>query len=132
MFLNRLNEDEKVAFLELAHHMARSNNDFSQAQQSIIGQYCLEMQIEDINYDEKDYNLSEILKKIDNKSSQKIVLLEIMALVYSNQKIDKEEQEVLDAMITEFNLTSSLVIVYGEWTKAILAISIQGSALIEL
>jgi transcriptional regulator CtsR len=132
MFLNRLNEDEKVAFLELAHHMARSNNDFSQAQQSIIGQYCLEMQIEDINYDEKDYNLSEILKKIDNKSSQKIVLLEIMALVYSNQKIDKEEQEVLDAMITEFNLTSSLVIVYGEWAKAILAISIQGAALIEL
>lgn len=29
MFLNRLNQDEKIAFLELAHHIARSDNNFS-------------------------------------------------------------------------------------------------------
>ena len=29
MFLNRLEKEEKIAFLELAHYVARSDNDFS-------------------------------------------------------------------------------------------------------
>ena len=132
MFLNSLNKVEKVAFLELAHHMARSNNDFDDIQKSIIGQYCLEMQIEDIEYDEKTFDILTTLKKIDEAKSKKIILLEIMALVYSNNQIDKEEQEVLDIIVNELNLSSALVSVYGEWTKAILAISAQGQALIEI
>ena len=36
MFLNRLKNNEKVAFLELAHHTAHSDNDFSDDQKSII------------------------------------------------------------------------------------------------
>ncbi len=30
MFLNRLEKEEKIAFLELAHYVARSDNDFSE------------------------------------------------------------------------------------------------------
>jgi galactose-1-phosphate uridylyltransferase len=45
MFLNRLENEEKVAFLELAHHIARSDDDFSDQQKEIIATYCMEMQI---------------------------------------------------------------------------------------
>ena len=132
MFLNRLTTKEKVAFLELAHHIARSDNDFSDDQKTIISTYCLEMQIEDIDYDEKNFNLDETLSKFDNSHNQKIALLELMALVYSDNILHDEEKKILDAMIGKFNFSPALSNVYAEWTKSILAITAQGQALIEL
>lgn len=132
MFLNRLTTKEKVAFLELAHYMARSDNDFSDEQKTIISTYCLEMQIEDIDYDEENFNLDETLSKFDTSSHQKIALLELMALVYSDNILHDEEKKILDAMISKFSLNPALSNVYAEWTKSILAITAQGQALIEL
>jgi galactose-1-phosphate uridylyltransferase len=132
MFLNRLTIEEKVAFLELAHHVARSDNDFSDDQKEIIATYCLEMQIEDIDYKEEDYNLDTTLSKFQNSTNQKIVLLEVMALVYSDNILHEEEKKILDAMIAKFDLNPILIDIYAEWTKSILAITAQGQALIEL
>jgi len=132
MFLNRLNPQEKVVFLELAHHIARSDNDFSDEQKSIIETYCMEMAIEDIEYNKDLFNIETLLAKVEDKKSQKIILLEIMALVYSDNFLHIEEKKVLDKMIDIFGLNPSLAIVYGEWAKSILALSIQGQALIEL
>ncbi len=132
MFLNRLKKKEKVAFLELAHHIARSDNDFSQVQKSIIATYCMEMQIDNIEYSEKKFDLNKTLSKIKSKKSQKIVLLEVMALVYSDNILHKEEKKVLDVMISKFKLSEALSTVYAEWSKSILALSTQGQALIDL
>ena len=132
MFLNLLKNEEKIAFLKLAHYTARSNNDFSQEQKIIIQSYCLEMQIENFDFNETEFDLIENLKIISDEQSKKIFLLELMALIYSNNKIDNEEQEVLDILISEFKINPSLIDIYGEWTKAILAISKQGEALIKI
>lgn len=132
MFLNRLSAEEKVAFLELAHHIARSDFDFSEDQQTIIEKYCAEMQVEDITYDEEKFDIYQTLDKVENKQSQKIILLEMMALVYSDNILHEEEQKVLEIMIEEFELSNTLSVVYGEWSKAVLALSIQGEALISL
>ncbi len=77
MFLRLLEEEEKVAFLQLAHYMARSDGDFSDKQKEIIETYCYEMGINDIDYDENSFSINVILDSIDNKTSQKIFLLEI-------------------------------------------------------
>ena len=132
MFLNRLTTDEKIAFLNLAHHIARSDNDFSDKQKEIIATYCLEMQINDIQYNENDYNLDTTLSKFTNNTNQKIILLEVMALVYSNNMLHQEEKKILDSIIKKFNLNPVLTDVYGEWTKSILSITAQGEGLIEL
>ena len=132
MFLNILNNQEKEIFLELAHHIARSDNDFSNEQKSIIETYCIEMTIEDIEYNKDLFNLETLLAKVKEKESQKIILLEIMALVYSGNYLHIEEKKVINKMIDIFGLNPSLAIVYGEWAKSILALSIQGQALIKL
>lgn len=132
MFLNRLSQEEKVAFLELAHFIARSDNDFSEDQESIIGKYCMEMQIEDINYDENNFNLSNTLSRIKNKESQKIILLEIMALIYSDNILHEEEKKIIEVIVSTFGLNESLSIIYSEWSKAMLSLFIQGNALIKL
>ena len=131
MFLNKLEENEKVAFLTLAHHIARSDGDFSENEQNIIVTYCMEMQIEDINYNENSFNLNEILSVIKGDENQKILLLEIMALVYSDG-LHQEEQKILDIIIEQYNISEALSIVYSQWSKSILSISNQGLALIKL
>jgi len=132
MFLNRLNKEEKVAFLELAHYIARSDGDFSEAQKSIIEKYCMEMQIEDIEYDEEKFDIYNTLDKIQAHRSRKIVLLEIMALIYSDDFLHEEERKVLEKVLEEFGLNYNLSIVYTQWAKTMLNLYTQGNALIEL
>ena len=132
MFLNRLEKEEKIAFLELAHYVARSDNDFSLSQKDIINNYCIEMQIENIEFNVNKFDIYNTLGKITNKKSQKIVLLEIMALIYSDNFLHEEERKVLQKILEEFNLNYHLATVYGEWAKAILSLYIQGNALVEL
>jgi hypothetical protein len=132
MFLNRLAQEEKIAFLELAHYISRSDDDFSETQKNIISQYCMEMAINDIDYSEESFNLDQSISKITNKESQKIVLLEVMALVYADNILHDNEKVILDSMILKFGLNPTLATVYAEWSKATLALFVQGNALIEL
>jgi len=132
MFLNRLKKKEKVAFLELAHHIARSDNDFSEDQKTIIEKYCMEMQIDDIKYDKNKFDIYKTLSKIKSKSSKKVILLELMALIYSDNFLHEEERIVLEKILEEFDLSYNLSIVYTEWAKTMLSLYKQGNALINL
>jgi uncharacterized tellurite resistance protein B-like protein len=132
MFLNRLNKEEQFAFLELAHHVARSDNTVDDTEKEMIHGYCVEMQIENIDFNKDQFDIYNSLEKIKDKRSQKIVMLEIMAIIYADNFLHEEEQKVIEIMLEKFGLNHHWSTVYGEWTKAILALYAQGNALIEL
>jgi len=132
MFLNRLNGEEKSAFLELAHYVALCDANYSNDEKGIIKNYCLELQLDAIEFDITKFDIYNTLDKIKNKRSQKIVILEIMALIYSDNFLHEEERKVLETILQEFDLSYHLATVYGEWAKAILSLYIQGNALIEI
>lgn len=132
MFLNKLGSEEKVAFLELAHHIARSDGNFSEEEKLIIAKYRMEMQIEDIEYNEETFDIYNTLSKIKKSDSRKVVLLEIMALIYSDDFLHEEERIVLEKILEEFDLSYNLSIVYSEWAKTMLSLYKQGNALVNL
>jgi len=132
MFLNRLSPIEKKAFLELAHYIARSDGDFAEEEQAIIDKYCLEMQIENIDFDESKFDIYDVLGKFKSNKSKKIVLLEIMALIYADDFFHENERKVLEKMLEVFDLSYDLAIVYTEWAKAMLSLYKQGNALINI
>lgn len=137
MFLGLLDKEEKKAFLEIAHHFAWSNNDFSDAQKEVIATYCIEMQTDDITYNESAFDLRATLAKFKNKTHQKIVLLETMALAMADnittlESLHVGEREVLETMIGEFGLSNELAVIYADWTKAMLVLTDQGKNLIKL
>lgn len=131
MFLSKLDNNEKESFLMLAHNIARSDGDFSENEQNMIDTYCMEMQISGVNYDKNNFSLELILDTFKSQENQKIVLLEIMALVFSDG-LHEKEQEILNVIADKFNVSEDLTVVYGEWSKAILSIAKQGQALIKL
>ncbi|MDQ7002631.1 MAG: TerB family tellurite resistance protein [Ghiorsea sp.] len=132
MFLNRLNTTEKEAFLKLAHHLARSDSDFSATQQEIIQGYCLEMQVEDIDFDVDTFDIYHVLAVFTSARSRKVVLLEIMALIYADDFMHEEERKVLETLSECFDLSPHLTTIYTQWAKSMLALHLQGNALVEL
>ena len=132
MFLNRLTQQEKQSFLTIAHHVAHSDGNLSREEENILAKYCMEMQMDDIEYDHSSFNLEEIMDSFETDTHKKIVLLEIMALIYADGVLAKEEESLINQMILSFKLNPNLAIVYKEWSKTILSLFVQGEALIHL
>ena len=132
MFLNRLDNNSKQLFLNLAYSVAQSDESFSDMQKELIKNYASEMDIADIDFKKDDFILENELKKVQNKDYQKIILIEILAIVYSDNIMHPAEKEIIDTMVDNWNLNSSLVTIYGEWSKSLLSLQIQGEALLEV
>lgn len=132
MFLNRLTVQEKKAFLKLAHHVAHVDGEFSPKERVIIDKYCMEMQIDDVEYHSENYDLKSELAVFQRDSHKKIALLEVMALVYSDGLLHSAEENILKEITDFFDLNPNLVVVYKEWSKSILSLFIQGEALIHI
>ena len=121
-----------MAFLQLAHHIAKSDGDFAEEEEGIIEKYCMEMQIENIDYNEDNFDIYDVLDVFKSEKSKKVVLLEIMALIYSDDYLHPAERRVLEKIIEEFDLSYSLSIVYTEWAKTMLSLYKQGNALLDI
>lgn len=132
MFLNKLDQQAKEVFLMLAHHVARSDDSFSDKQKLLIDGYLNEMNIADVEFDENSFSLVDCISSITNNEYQKVILLELLAIVYTDNLMHPAEKEIIDTMVDTWNINSSLVVVYGEWSRNLLSIYIQGEALLEL
>ncbi len=55
-----------------------------------------------------------------------------MALVYSDNILHKEEEKIVNKMITKFGLDKNITMLYEEWTKSILALTEQGKILLKI
>ena len=95
MFLNRLNMKEKTAFLFMAHHIAHADGEFCSREQLVIDKYCMEMQVDDVEYSASEFNLADQLAAFEKDSHKKIALLELMALVFSDEVYHPAEKVVI-------------------------------------
>ena len=133
MFLNRLNAEEKTAFLVLAQHVARSDADFSAEERIVIAKYCMEMQIDDLDdCDDSNFNLEQVLNRFDTISHRNIMLLELMVLVYADGRLARQESLLINRFVEHCHINPNLSIIYKEWAKNILSLYLQGEALIHL
>lgn len=132
MFLKKLDTAAKEVFLLLAHHVACSDESFSEMQKTLIDGYLDEMNIENVAYDEKTFSVEECIKTVADKEYQKIILIELLAIVYTDNIMHPAEKEIIDTLVDTWDINSSLVVVYGEWSRSMLSLHIQGEALLDL
>ena len=132
MFLNKLNDQEKSAFLMLAHHVAHSDDEFSNREEQIILGYKLEMAVIGEQYNHADFNLQDVLKVFESEESKRIALLELLALVYCDDLFHDAERKVLAIVKETFNISDSYYNLSTSWAKSIVALNQQGYELISL
>jgi hypothetical protein len=132
MFLNRLDNNSKEVFLSLAYYISTVDSLYVNIQKTLISKYLQEMNIADIDFDINLFELVDSVKKVTNKEDQKIILIELLGIVYNDGVITNIEKEMIDKIVDTWNINSSLVVVYSEWSKNLLSLYVQGEALLEL
>lgn len=132
MLLMKLEAKEKFAFLQLAHYLARVDEEFGHKEEDIIEEYCAEMGIENsIMFDMESFNLESTLEDFRSQKSKKIVVLELMILVHIDDKFDLKEYDLIHNIINNFNLNEKDIKHFSSWGKAVSALYEQGKFFID-
>lgn len=96
MYLSMLSNEKKHLFLNLEIYMSKVDGDFSDGEKQIIDVHCIEMHIDNNNY-EADMPQDEVLKQLKETlthKEQRIVFLELVATIMADD-VYHEEEEVL-------------------------------------
>lgn len=117
MFLTKLQQEEKEAFLELAYLMAKIDGNFSVYENPVIAKYKKEMDLED--YIIKDLAIEDILKVFKGERSKHIVLTEILRLVYSDGIVHENEQNSIRLIKKHFGFDSNKYATFKDWVLGI-------------
>jgi len=132
MLLMKLQPKEKFSFLQLAHYLARIDNEYGEKEQEIILEYCAEMGIDnDDAFENDDFSLDNILKDFKSKKSKKIVILELMILIHADDKFDLKERKLISKINETFDFSDKDMDFYSQWGKAVAALYQQGKLFIQ-
>lgn len=113
MFLEELQPEEKLAFLELAALIAKIDGKLSIYESSILEKYQKEMGLE--NYRKKGLGIGDILKIFKNERSKNIVITEIFKLIYSDGVFHDQERESVRLMKEHFGFDSNEYGSFKDW-----------------
>lgn len=107
MYLDRLNEEEAKEFLELSYYAANYNNKFADEQKLLIDEYRVELLLPKDEYKIQEKDLNDILSKFKNSDEEikKVVFLEIMALILSDNIYDEKEREIISKIGETLGIT---------------------------
>lgn len=130
MLLMQLKTPEKFAFLHIAHHLAQADGDMGNREKMKINDYCIEMGIDDIIFDEDNYKLDENLNKFKTQKSQRILLLELMLLVHVDDIYNQCEQDLIKIISKKFTIGETQVKHASTWGKATSALREQALLMI--
>lgn len=114
MFLHKLNEGEKKAFLELAHYVANASGVVNEAEQEMIDTYDREMGIGLTLGDLEDKSLEAIISAFESESSKKATFIEAVAIALADGVYDSEERTVIDRLRQAYGFSNE----YHEQVKS--------------
>ncbi|QKF81658.1 hypothetical protein CRV08_08040 [Halarcobacter ebronensis] len=131
MLLMKLEAKEKFSFLQLAHYLARIDNDYGEKEQEIILEYCAEMGIDNDNdFDINEFSLEDTLKDFKSIKSKKIVILELMILIHADDRFDLKERALISKINDTFKLEPDSLEFCSQWGKGVAALYSQGKLFI--
>ena len=105
MFLNELNKDESICFLNLVSIFARVDNKFAKEEKVLVDEYREELgmaseEIKAMEYDE----IINILRASSDKA-KKIIYFELVGLALVDGEYEDEEVDFLEKIAAELNVS---------------------------
>ena len=103
-----MNNEEKGKFLEMVYKVATVDGEYADEEKGIIENYKKEMEVTEIP--ETD-TIDGLVKYFSGKSEtiKKIVLFEVVGLIYADDKVESGEEELLSKLVNSFNLDTKIV-----------------------
>lgn len=130
MFLNRLTDDQKKAFLSIAMRIVGADRHLDPKERQTIEAMRFEMGL----LTETDLpigNLEELAKPFNNRQSQVILMLEAIALAYVDEEFHSEEQKILRALALIFNFSEEDATAMENWVLSFKKLAKEAEELME-
>ena len=108
MFLQVMNTEEKEKFLELVYKIANIDGEYAEEEQEIVNSYKNELGLSKVP---ETSDIDGLVRYFSAKATElkKIVLFETVGLINADEKIEKEEPDLLDKMSGAFGLDKDVV-----------------------
>lgn len=105
MYLSMLSDTNKRLFLNLEIYLSKVDSDFSENERIIIDAHCMEMHIDNNNY-EADMSQSEIFEGLRalTKQESKIVFLELVGTIMADNVYHIEERALVNKLAEALKL----------------------------
>ncbi|MFD0959618.1 TerB family tellurite resistance protein [Paenibacillus chungangensis] len=132
MFLHFLEQQaHQQAFLEIAHLAAKADGNVNWKERGKLRSYIEEMGLldEDINLS-NTRSLVEVLSVVQDKRVQKIMLIEILMLLYTDGDYNDEEKEIVTEMKELFGFSDETFESMRAWVIAMDKLKVEGIKLI--
>lgn len=108
MFLNQLNEKEKLGFLDLAYTLVNADGDFSSNEQHLLNQYVDEMGLNiDIALYERKHDVDTVISEFSESESSiiRMIFIELISLVFVDTNYDDDEKKIIGKYMNAFNIS---------------------------
>ncbi|RXT02773.1 TerB family tellurite resistance protein [Ammoniphilus sp. CFH 90114] len=129
MFLNQLQEQEKKAFIELAHLVAMADGYLNEKERELIELYKHEMGISE-EYALQDLPLDSILAQFETEASKNIAFIEVLGLIFADGGYNDEERKIVKTIKQGFGFTPEKYETCKAWVRRIQDVYAEGLSLI--
>lgn len=108
MFLQVMNMEEKMKFLEFVYKIANIDGEYAEEEIEIVNSYKNELGINEIP--ETD-DINGIIEYFSTKEEvlKRIIIFETIGLINADNKIEPEETDLMNKMVKSFHLDSEVV-----------------------
>jgi len=134
MFLQDLIEDEKAAFLELAHQVAQADGILSEAEDALIAAFAREMDIPAHalvpSGERAEKDIGELTAVFRSETSRKIAFMELLALTLSDNDYSPEEKTLLNKIRIGFGFDETHNEKCKAWVRKINEVYREGRTLV--
>ena len=128
MYLSMLNEQEKIGFYSLAHALAQSHQGISDEERNVLVASAKEMELTPPNV---VLDVSAACATFISNTSKRVAILELALLALVDDDFAKEEQKIINEVVTAFDFSASQVSRVMGLAEAILAQYRSGKRFIE-
>lgn len=129
MYLSLLKENEKIAFMDLAHVVALTDGFVHEKEEIMLKTYMHEMEIPaDYMYTSRD--LSQLLCEFTSEQSKNVVFLEILALSLSDGIYHDTEKQMMSEVRQAFAISIAKYEAMKQWIVQINDLYAHGHQLI--
>ena len=104
MFLNEMNKNEAIAFINLVRELVKVDNDFAKEEKRLVEEYMEELQLKDSEVNNLNYDEIMDVLKVSSSRIKSIVYFELVGLSLIDGNYDEKENDFLEKVGKDLNI----------------------------
>lgn len=104
MFLNEMNKNEAIAFINLVREFVKVDNDFAKEEKRLVEEYMEELQLKDSEVNNLNYDEIMDVLKVSSSRIKSIVYFELVGLSLIDGNYDEKENDFLEKVGKDLNI----------------------------